>query len=58
MDIMHRILRHRVENGKSIPLDEESAKVMMQTEAVNVLTPAELKNLQRARMKMMKNRYK
>lgn len=58
MDIMHRILRRRVENGKSIPLDEESAKVMMQTEAVNVLTPAELKNLQRARMKMMKNRYK
>lgn len=55
---MHRILRRRVENGKSIPLDEESAKIMMQTEAVNVLTPAELKNLQRARMKMMKNRYK
>jgi hypothetical protein len=58
MDIMHRILRRRVETGKSIPLDEESAKVMMQTEAVNVLTPTELKNLQRARMKMMKNRYK
>lgn len=58
MDIMHRILRRRLENGKDFPLDEASAKTMIQKEAVDVLTPAELKNMQRARVKMMKNRYK
>jgi len=56
MEIMHRMLRYRVENGKSIPTDEESAKAMMQKDVKDVLSPGELKEMQRARMKLMRRR--
>ena len=53
MDIMHRVLRHRVESGKSIPTTEASAKDIMQSDMRDVLTNKELKAMQRARMKAM-----
>lgn len=57
MDIMHRVLRYRVENGLEIPKDEDGAKTLMQNDIKKVLSPQELKEMQRARMKLMKKRY-
>ena len=54
MDIMHRVLRYRVEEGLEIPTDEESAKTLMQKDVRKVLSPKELKDMQRARMKAMR----
>jgi len=54
MDIMHRVLRYRVENGLEIPKDEEGAQTLMQKDIKNVMSTQELKEMQRARMKLMK----
>jgi len=57
MDIMHRVLRYRVENGLDLPNDEDEAKTLMQNDIKKVLSSQELKEMQRARMKLMKKRY-
>ena len=56
MDIMHRVLRYRVENGMEIPKDEESARNLMQKDIRNVLSERELKEMQRERMKLIRRR--
>lgn len=54
MDIMHRVLRYRVENDLEIPMDEETAKTVMQRDIKKVLSPQEQKEMQRQRMKLMR----
>lgn len=54
MDIMHRVLRYRVENGLELPKDEEGAKMLLQKDVKKVLSPQEVKEMQRARMKSLK----
>jgi hypothetical protein len=54
MDIMHRVLRYRMEHGLEIPTDEEGAKMLLQKDVQKVLTPQEVKEMQRARMKLIK----
>ena len=54
MDIMHRVLRYRVENGMEIPMDEDTAKTVMQRDIKKVLSPQEQKEMQRQRMKLMR----
>jgi hypothetical protein len=56
MDVMHRVLRYRVENGLEIPKDEESARNLMQKDVRKVLSERELKEMQRERMKLMRKR--
>lgn len=56
MDIMHRVLRYRVENGKPLPVSEEDAKNIMQNDVRHALSEKEMKDMQRQRMKLMKNR--
>lgn len=56
MEVMHQILRYRVERGKSLPLNEEDAKVIMQTDAKEALPERVLKDMKRQRMKAMKQK--
>jgi len=56
MDIMHRVLRYRVENGKPLPVSEEDAKNIMQNDVKYAFSEREMKDMQRQRMKLMKNR--
>jgi hypothetical protein len=56
MDIMHRVLRYRVENGLEIPTDEEGARTIMQNDVKNVLSDREMKEIQKERMKRMRRR--
>ena len=56
MQLMHRVLRYRIENGMSIPKNEENAKIVMQQDLKNVLSAREMKEMQRARMKLRKKR--
>jgi hypothetical protein len=56
MDIMHRVLRYRVENGLEIPTDEEGARTIMQNDVKNVLSDREMKEIQKERMKRMRKR--
>ena len=56
MDLMHRVLKYRADNGKAIPTDEESAKSAMQSDLKKVLSDKEWKAFQRMRMKAMRNR--
>lgn len=51
---MHRVLRYRVENDLEIPMDEETAKTVMQRDIKKVLSPQEQKEMQRQRMKLMR----
>lgn len=51
---MHRVLRYRVDNGLDIPKDEESAKMLLQKDVKKVLSTQEVKEMQRARMKLLK----
>lgn len=51
---MHRVLRYRVENGLELPKDEEGAKMLLQKDVKKVLSPQEVKEMQRARMKSLK----
>jgi hypothetical protein len=46
-----------VENGLDLPNDEDEAKTLMQNDIKKVLSSQELKEMQRARMKLMKKRY-
>lgn len=43
MDIMHRILRYRKENGISLPSDETGLKMAMQQDGLKVMTREEKK---------------
>ena len=54
MDIMHRVLRYRVENNMPIPTSEDEAKNVMQADMRKVLSSKELKDMQRSRMKSMR----
>ena len=56
MDIMHRVLRYRVKNGKPLPVSEEDAKNIMQNDVKHAFSEREMKDMQRQRMKLMKNR--
>ena len=51
MDIMHRVLRYRVGNNLALPASEEEAKQVMQSDLKKILSPKELKEMQRSRMK-------
>jgi hypothetical protein len=50
MDIMHRVLRYRLENNMSLPETEEEAKSIMQSDLKTVLSQKELKEVQKSRM--------
>jgi len=43
MDIMHRVLKYRKTNGKSIPKDEKSLQSVLELDAKKVLTKKEKK---------------
>jgi len=45
---MHRVVRNRKLNGKSIPTDEESMKNILQTDSPYVITNQEKKHMRRA----------
>ena len=48
MDIMHRILRYRKENGMNMPTDESGLKLAMQQDGMKVMTKDEKKEMREA----------
>ena len=54
-DMMHRLLRYRLENGKQIPASEAESKKMMQDDLKHVLTQKEFRDMRQKRMKAMKH---
>jgi len=56
MDIMHRILRMRKENGKELPTDEEGLKMVMMSEGMKVMTRDEKKEMKEMYQESMKNK--
>jgi len=51
MYVMHRVLRYRKLNGKSIPKDEPSMKAALQADGGKILKPGEKKAMQKKRSK-------
>ena len=47
MELMHRILRYRKENGLELPKDADGLKRAMQQDGVKILTNAEKKEMQK-----------
>ena len=56
MDIMHRILRMRKENGKELPTDEEGLKMVMMSDSIKVMTRDEKKEMKEMYQESMKNK--
>lgn len=54
-DMMHRLLRYRLNNGKPIPASEAESKTMMQEDLKKVLTPKEFRDMRQRKMKSMMN---
>lgn len=48
MNIMHRILRYREENGIALPTDEAGLKMAMQKDGIKVMTKEEKKEMREA----------
>lgn len=48
MEIMHRILRYRKENGIAMPTDEEGLKLAMQQDGLKVMTKEEKEEMKEA----------
>jgi hypothetical protein len=48
MEIMHRILRYRKENGIAMPKDEEGLKLAMQQDGLKVMTKEEKQEMKEA----------
>ena len=53
-DMMHRLLRYRLEQGKPIPQSEAESKKMMQEDLKHVLTKDEFREMRQKRMKAMR----
>ena len=51
MDVMHRILRYRKENGLSIPTSEKEMHMAMQSDGDKVMSKKEKREIQTARAK-------
>lgn len=47
MELMHRILRYRKENGIELPKDADGLKMAMQQDGMKILTNAEKKEMQK-----------
>ncbi|KAL7501972.1 hypothetical protein ACHAWX_000419 [Stephanocyclus meneghinianus] len=45
MELMHRILRYRKENGLTLPIDAEGLKMAMQQDGMKILTNAEKREM-------------
>ncbi len=52
-DMMHRLLRYRIEHGKPIPASETESKTMMQEDLKKVLSKKEMNDIRRKRMQAM-----
>jgi len=48
MEIMHRILRYRKENGIAMPTDEDGLKLAMQQDGLKVMTKEEKQEMKEA----------
>jgi len=51
ISILHRILRYRIAQNLPLPVDEEDAKRMMQSDIQEVLTAKEKRGMQKARIR-------
>lgn len=53
MEIMHRILRHRKENGGALPTDQEGLKMAMRQDSMKVMTNDEKREMREVYQKHM-----
>merc|ERR1712110_664351 len=51
MEVIHRVLRYRKFNGKSLPSNEENLRTILQTDSPKVVTNKEKKDMRRALFK-------
>lgn len=58
MEILHKVLRYRLENGLELPVDEESSKTMMTTDFQKALSAQEIKQIRSAQMKAQKKKMR